>query len=191
MAQPAKPLEPEKAQRKTGGKRGRPTKEEQEAKKAQEELEAKFKPLTPDEEEIFVTALGYGYDLLDTMLWHTGLDTDPQVPKWPPEPIYDEESGEYGLMGGKPIWHVERETLMAVHLPVFRRQAKRFPIMNAQARVLIDVMDYYQLGLITVRQVWETIVGFMDNGLHPRLTSKEAFIRKVNETVYNGNEEAS
>lgn len=147
-----------------------------------EEWNKRVKPLSEEEEILFVDALEMGYDLMDLACWHLGLDTDPEQPRLPLTTIPTED-GE-ALLPGVPIWHLERETIEKVHLKLFRRLAKRYPVLNAQARVVISLMDYYQFGLITVRQVGQTILGFVSNGFKLRLMTKEKFAEHVSRQIY-------
>lgn len=180
LATPADPIAPEMipAPKKRGRKKKDPS-----AKQAQAALEDKTRPLSSEELDRLVTSIGLVYDLLDMILWRIGLNTDPELPAWPPQ-VVETPTGEKALMPGKAIWHLDDDTIRSVHLKVFLSRSNANPVLNAQARVLIAAMEYYRFGLITLRQLSETIWGLVDGGFHLRVMSKEAFVAHVDRYLF-------
>lgn len=117
-----------------------------------------FKPLSEVEAALLKYAVSEAFDLLDGLLWHVGVDTDPKL-------------------GGMPIWHLEpdeAETLVKTLL----RLAERDVAWNARFRMVIMAADYYAAGRIVGVRLAETVfalIGQAEHGIRFRLSKREAY----------------
>ncbi len=138
-----------------------------------EPLDAQEAPLSEEEQLRLVTVLSTAYDLLDDLAWHLGADTDPGLPKQPLEMHWETSPPSVGM--GSPIFHVDPETLQRVHLPIIMERGKSSPVVFRVARAAIGLMLYYELGLLTLKQVMTFFGEMLSGGFSPRLMRKEHF----------------
>lgn len=149
---------------KKGPKRGKAAdKEEPFATQA-----AKDSPLSKAEQDTFATALQEMFSLLDTGLWHLGLDTDTDMPTRTGEP-------------GEPIWELDDDEAAQLTKSFMALGAKR-----AQVFVMMRLLNesYYHLlsGLILSSRFLETGIRIFETGINFRL-SKTAWQKSIDRTL--------
>ena len=122
-----------------------------------------FRPLESAERDAFREAMRLAHEVMDTGLWYLGLPTDPDEP------------------GGMAIWALEQEELDTV-VSFYIMMAKRHPQMNAAARRVVQVMEYYEMGMVYASRVGLTVYAFMSYGINLRF-AKPKFVRKYEQAT--------
>lgn len=124
--------------------------------------------LTAEEIETFVQAICDLAELLDTGLWHVGLDTDPSVP--------DREGNP-----GVPIWQMTQREAKKV-ADSFVVLGKHRPELYKAIRAVNQSHAHLQAGLIVGSRFVQTGMRFFEVGFNFR-ASKFAWAKSINRLV--------
>lgn len=121
-------------------------------------------PLTDEEKEDFVAVIQFATSLMDTGLWHIGLDTDPEMPTL---------DGDMGV----PIWAHDEDEAREL-LDFLLELAPRFPIVNREIRRAVALYHYVKLGLMEGQRLVTTVLMIVQNGINFRL-SRGAYLQEL------------
>ena len=123
-------------------------------------------PLNKSEQEVFLVALIEISKYFDEGLWYVGIDTLSDVPTMDLQP-------------GVPIWELDENEAQVVMDTLMRLGAKR-PMIYKQMRVVNNLYNYLQVGLIGASRLWNTGTRLFMSGINMRF-SKDAYIKSVDE----------